>query len=185
MVLSRRSPEDRRLEPVRYASVWPNCSKGTTSHSRSNEATSARPLAIAAHAPARMNRESPSEGRASEGAFILSCCVVIFFLLAVSVAVAFCVLAIASWLVHSRLGFEPNGRLGGPQRLLLSVFARQIRWTCHDDHHDRHHTPPGGEQPGHPRQLCFCERRITSSRIRSGQCRTARPTVLLLRLQIC
>src|SRR5215207_4584754 len=101
MVLSRRSPEDRRLEPVRYASVWPNCSKGTTSHSRSNETTSARPLAIAAHAPARMNRESPSEGRTSEGTFVLSCCVVInFLLLSVSVAVAFCLLASALAVGH-------------------------------------------------------------------------------------
>src|SRR5215207_1465228 len=96
MVLSRRSPEDRRLEPVRYASVWPNCSKGTTRHSSSNEATSARPLAIAAQAPARINRESPSEGRASEGTFIFCCCVVIILLLLAFSGRCVCVLAIAS-----------------------------------------------------------------------------------------
>src|SRR5829696_8329058 len=77
MVLSRRSPEDRRLEPVRYASVWPNCAKGTTSHSRSKEAASATPLAIAAHAPARTKRESPSEALLSDGDFILCCCSVV------------------------------------------------------------------------------------------------------------
>src|SRR5215213_7746154 len=74
MVLSRRSPADRRLEPVRYASVSPSCSKGTTSHSTSNETASATPLAIAAHAPALTNRESPSEGSASEGTSIPCCC---------------------------------------------------------------------------------------------------------------
>src|SRR5829696_1612730 len=123
MVLSRRSPADRRLEPVRYASVSPICSKGTTSHSRSNEVASARPLTIAAHAPARTNRESPSEGRASEGTSILCCWVLIYFLLSVCVAVASCVLAIASCLVHLRLGFEPHGRLRGPQRLLLAYLS--------------------------------------------------------------
>src|SRR5215203_2955168 len=84
MVLSRRSPEDRRQDPVRYASVSPNRSKGTTSHSTSNEVASARPLTIAAQAPALTNRESPSEGRASEGALIICCWVVIFLLLCLS-----------------------------------------------------------------------------------------------------
>src|SRR5215211_6513166 len=95
MVLSRRSPADTRLELLRYASVWPNRSKGTTSHSTSNEAARAGPLTIAAQAPARINRESPSEGSASEESFILSCCEVIFFwLLSVSVAVAVWLLAL-------------------------------------------------------------------------------------------
>src|SRR5215207_1302831 len=53
-------------------------------HARSIETTSATPLTIAAHAPARTNRDIPSEGRASEGIFVLcccACCVVVMFLL--------------------------------------------------------------------------------------------------------
>src|SRR5215217_6874641 len=40
-----------------------------------NETTSASPLTIAAQAPIRTNRESPSESRAWDGTFIPCCCV--------------------------------------------------------------------------------------------------------------
>src|SRR3712207_5557223 len=43
----------------------------------SNETANAKPLAIAAHAPAPMNRDNPSEGSASEGTLILCCCVIV------------------------------------------------------------------------------------------------------------
>src|SRR5215213_10976656 len=45
------------------------------SHARSIETTSATPLTIAAQAPARTNRESPSEGRAFEVISTPCCCV--------------------------------------------------------------------------------------------------------------
>src|SRR5215203_2231900 len=116
MVLSRRSPADTRLELLRYASVWPNRSKGTTSHSTSNEAARARPLTIAAQAPALTNRKSPSEGRASEETFILCCWVVMLLLLSVCVAVAFCGLAIACWLVAIAVGHRgPRGSERSPK----------------------------------------------------------------------
>jgi hypothetical protein len=45
----------------------------------SNETAIVNPLTIAAHAPARTNRDNPSEDGASEETFIVCCCVVIIY----------------------------------------------------------------------------------------------------------